>query len=743
MTENIAAHGSELSCILTASDPDGFPLVETIVWVKNGEPFDEGASTTLTDAIAGDLILCEALVTDEHGATDSYAAAITVSNTPPTVGSPTLSESELYTSSSSISCSSPEGEDVDGDDVVIETSWWINGVEQEETSSTFLGPFTAGEELTCTVTPSDGVSTGTPESTSLTISNTDPEIASISITPSEVYTNTSISADVDATDIDSEQSLSISYLWAVDGEVIEDVTDPILDSSYFAKGSLIYFEAIVEDVMDGADSDYVEIIVNNSPPAIPDLVLSSSGTFTITQDDLICSVTQSSDQDDDELLYSYVWTAPDGTTISGASSTTSLSDTLAGAQVDQIGAWSCTVQVSDEESLSENITTAIVEPPCNSLTFTESSGSIEVQSNGMSLGQGDWTVEFWVKINDDFAFNDGQIFMQNEEGSTHAFRAGYTADGKIQCNTYNATGESYMYVYSSTIDDGSWHHIACSFSAGTITAYTDGVAGETDSNSPDLQMSGTMSIGSPSGYEKDAPPITLGPIRFSSAARYTDSFSPESSWPTDEQTVAQYLTYSLFDGATLIDEAGGDNTGTTRSGISSDNTCPSEDLDGDGVPAHEDCNDLDAEYDEDCPPAGCTEHTTTESTYLICASTDTSYLEAEAICVTQNMHLWTISSQEEEEALEELITAQFDGHLWIGLHDIDGDGVFEWLSGETPEYTNWHSGHDVSGICGQMLSPSQSHYSWSGLLSDDDCFMSSDTMMDGTLGNGGFVCEEN
>ena len=107
------------------------------------------------------------------------------------------------------------------------------------------------------------------------------------------------------------------------------------------------------------------------------------------------------------------------------------------------------------------------------------------------------------------------------------------------------------------------------------------------------------------------------------------------------------------------------------------------------------------------------------------------------------MHLWTINSQEEEADLEEIITAQFNGNLWMGYHDMDGDGVFEWFSGESTEYTNWHSGHDVAGICGQMLSPSQSHYSWSGILSDEDCFMSSDTMMDGTLGNGGFICEAN
>ncbi|MBM73789.1 MAG: hypothetical protein CMK59_00195 [Proteobacteria bacterium] len=741
ISQETAVHGSELTCEVTGSDPDELPLSESLVWVNNGTPFDSGPSTTLNEAVEGDLILCEATVTDEHGASASYADSILVGNTAPTVGTPSLSETELTASSSSISCNSPAGEDVDNNDVILITSWQINGAEQAETSSTFLGPFRAGDELTCTVTPDDGIDTGTPASASITISNTDPTVSSISLSPSTAYTNTPLVADYTATDIDSEQELSVTYLWAVNGEIIEEATQETLDSVYFEADDLIYFEIIIEDEMDGADSAYLETTIQNSPPSAPVIEITSSGDFTLSQDDLICSVVSGSDPDDDELEFSYLWTAPDGSTIEGASNTTNLSDTLLATDVTQHGEWTCTVQANDELAISESTQAAFIEPPCNSLTFTDPSGSMEVQSTGMGVGTEDWTVEFWLKVHNDFEFDSGQIFMQNEDGSTHAFRAGYNPDGRIQCNTYNTTGDSYMNVYSSSINDGRWHHIACSFQEGTITIFTDGIAGETDSNTPDLQANGTMSIGNPNGYDKDPPPITLGPIRFSSVTRYNADFSPQTNWLVDEQTIAQYLVESTFNGTTLLDEAGGDNTGTTRTGIVSEQTCPSEDLDEDGVQAFEDCDDLQEDYSDLCPPSGCTEHSLNESEYMICASTSTSYLEAEAICVEHGMHLWTIESQEEEENLEALITAQFDGHLWIGIHDMDGDGTFEWLSEENPEYTNWHSGHDVSGICGQMLSPSQSHYSWSGLISDGDCLMSSDTMMDGSLGNGGYVCE--
>ena len=74
---------------------------------------------------------------------------------------------------------------------------------------------------------------------------------------------------------------------------------------------------------------------------------------------------------------------------------------------------------------------------------------------------------------------------------------------------------------------------------------------------------------------------------------------------------------------------------------------------------------------------------------------------------------------------------------------MDGDGTFEWLSGQVTGYANWSPGHDVPGICWQMLSPVGSHYKWSGLgaTASGDCEASDDSWMNGTIASGGFVCE--
>ncbi|QMU54489.1 MAG: hypothetical protein GKS07_06085 [Nitrosopumilus sp.] len=52
-------------------------------------------------------------------------------------------------------------------------------------------------------------------------------------------------------------------------------------------------------------------------------------------------------------------------------------------------------------------------------------------------------------------------------------------------------------------------------------------------------------------------------------------------------------------------------------------------------------------------------------------------------------HLVTITSQSENEFVAGLVSDS--SHSWIGLSDVDTEGVYKWVNGESFSYSNWHT----------------------------------------------------
>ena len=69
-------------------------------------------------------------------------------------------------------------------------------------------------------------------------------------------------------------------------------------------------------------------------------------------------------------------------------------------------------------------------------------------------------------------------------------------------------------------------------------------------------------------------------------------------------------------------------------------------------------------------------------------SLDVSWKEAKTICENLGGHLATITSSEEQAFIETFST----GKPWIGATDEKAEGTWEWITGETWDYTNWGSG---------------------------------------------------
>ena len=153
----------------------------------------------------------------------SMTATITVvaPNSPPEVTGVTLSPDPAFTDDViSVSASTS---DADGDSVTLSYSWSVNGNAVSETGSTLAGStwFDKNDFIDVEVTPNDGTTDGAVSSSSLTISNSVPEIASVAISPSplndESIATCAASGWADA-DGDAE---GYQYTWLVNGASLQ------------------------------------------------------------------------------------------------------------------------------------------------------------------------------------------------------------------------------------------------------------------------------------------------------------------------------------------------------------------------------------------------------------------------------------------------------------------------------------------------------------------------------------------
>jgi hypothetical protein len=367
---------TSLACTSTATDADGGSPSISYLWTNGATTMGSGASLVLDPSTCspGDTISCTATARDAHGGSDSGTASVLVQNSAPSVATVTITPSAPY-ADDTLSCSYTGYRDPDGDADASSYAWTVGSV-PAGSASTLSGAFGRGDTVTCTVTPHDGTSSGTPVSDAVTIGNTAPEITAVSLSPTTAYTNTTISASVSATDLDGD-SVNFSYSWTVDGVGIAATGSSISGVSWFDKHDSVRVTVTPSDGTDsGAPVSSSAVTVLNSPPSAPVLNIEPAAPREGFED-LLCEViTASTDADGDAVDYSMSWEV-DGLSYSagatdtadtagpwlGPYSSTWPDDSVPGEDTLEGELWTCTATPEDGDDSGTTATASVTIDP--------------------------------------------------------------------------------------------------------------------------------------------------------------------------------------------------------------------------------------------------------------------------------------------------------------------------------------------------------------------------------------------
>ena len=470
---------STLTCTVQANDPDNDPLTTTYEWnnTSTGTALGTGSTIALTPSIASrnDVISCAVVIEDPMGETDTSSQNTTLQNRAPNTPVVSISPNPAYFDSALV-CNLSASGDPDGDTTTETYSWLINSTAQTENSNTLSTGFGVGDTVGCQAVSNDGLTNSNAGSSSIVITNAPPILSSVVIFPSSPKTTETIGATIQYTEPEG-QPVTETYEWSVNGTIVQTGSTPSLDPSFFSKGDAIVVSVVVNDGIDSSTPMDDNVTVINTIPSEPIIDITPASPIEQT-DDLLCSITSlSTDDDADPITYQFLWTF-DGISYTGANST-GLSSTVSATETNQGELWACQVIPNDGEDDGNPAEIDVLINPdtfdsCLSIynanpTSADGVYSIDINSTGIE-------VDVYCDMT-----NGGVTYQDFGMGNHSAAYSGWEVLGTADfANLQVASALSYYYNRQQlTTLDQSWNSSNCCFLDPSSTNRYYGFAGST------------------------------------------------------------------------------------------------------------------------------------------------------------------------------------------------------------------------------------------------------------------------
>ena len=325
-------------------DADGDADASTAVWTVDG--VEMGTGTTLAGAFSGgQLVSCSVTPFDGSASGVMISTSVMVLNTPPTADEAVISPNP-GTVSDELTCMAVGYTDPDIHDLDESIyQWSINGLPAGTEPSISEG-YVGGDEVSCTLTPFDGTTYGTPMVATMEVTNTPATVAWVNLGPSGAKADDSLNCTWAAPTDPDGHPLSVTATWTIDGVYAGE--GPVFESGHGA-GDVVACSVTVNDGMEEGPPTTASITIENTLPSIDGVAISPDPARAT--DALTCAWSGFTDIDGDPDLSIASWS------INGLFA--GVGPTLASGH---IGAdvVSCTVIPSDGRDTSDAIAEFIV-----------------------------------------------------------------------------------------------------------------------------------------------------------------------------------------------------------------------------------------------------------------------------------------------------------------------------------------------------------------------------------------------
>jgi hypothetical protein len=291
--------------ITAATDPEGAAVALRFQWVKNGSPQGDLTTDTVPASKTAKGDSWTVVVTPNDGKVDGTPgqATVTIANTAPTA---TVSFDPATPTGASGIHAVPSATDADGDRVTFTYSWLKDATTTNFASDTVPAAQVArGQTWQVTATPNDGSEPGAPVTASVTVVNTPPVLASVTLAPDAPTKATPLVAQLgDVTDIDRDGT-SVRYAWTVNDVLVPTETSAILGTAHFSRGDRVKVTVTPNDGTSDGTALSATAVIGNAPPSIAGVQITpGSGGRGAT---FSCSASGWADLDGDTAEFGYEW----------------------------------------------------------------------------------------------------------------------------------------------------------------------------------------------------------------------------------------------------------------------------------------------------------------------------------------------------------------------------------------------------------------------------------------------------